>query len=120
MDAGGGEVHQVESGIGLSHTFFTMIFRELTSVTGKNCEESIGTQQGNTAELQLEAQSPLPVPHQQYSTMKQPGCKVSNASSLKKVRLRITQETVSALHYSFIQNKQSKGFQMYTFWINAM
>jgi len=57
MGAGRGEARQVESGIHLSCTFFTTIFRELTSITGKNCEESVGTNQGGTAELWLEAVS---------------------------------------------------------------
>lgn len=43
---------------------FHTVFRELTSIGGKKCEENIGSQKGNTAALVLQARSPIPVPCQ--------------------------------------------------------
>lgn len=68
-----GKAHQVERGIQLLCSFSTTIFRDLTSVKGKNCEEREGTQQSNMAEPLLEAGSHLPAPHQWQLATKQPG-----------------------------------------------
>lgn len=80
----------------------------------QNCEGSTGTQQSWEPNLLFQ-------PHVHGTQAQNNLQSFSPAESgLKKVRLRIMCETVFALHYSFIQSKQRKGFQMYTFRIKVM